>query len=393
MKKIALAWERFDRHGGGTESYAVALATSLVESGWEVHLFGLSWQGEPESAIFHEIKIPRCLPRAVKLLCFVQEHKKQVQSLEFDVVLGFGNSISMNVYQSHGGVHNLSTARTVYSEPRPAFRFVKRAINAVSTRKRVRNWIESAPFRYKQRPRIIAIAEMLKKDMISSFDVDEKEIDVIYNGVDLKLFNPVELERLRGPLRRELGMNEGDVLFLFVSYQLKKKGIFPLVEAASELKKTGDTGFKVVVVGGRASRSILKRVADLGLEDIMIFSGKSRSVKDFYANADVFVLPTYYDACSLVVIEAMASGLPVITTKYNGASGLISDGENGYVISHPPEPGELREKMQALLSHSRRISMAGRASTAVASYSVTANHKALIKVFDEVAESGERSIP
>jgi hypothetical protein len=62
MKKIAFALEKFSRYAGGAESYAISLATTLIENGWEVHLFGEAWDGEPKEAHFHEIYIPRFLP-------------------------------------------------------------------------------------------------------------------------------------------------------------------------------------------------------------------------------------------------------------------------------------------------------------------------------------------
>ncbi|PQP34189.1 hypothetical protein C6A37_09070, partial [Desulfobacteraceae bacterium SEEP-SAG9] len=123
-----------------------------------------------------------------------------------------------------------------------------------------------------------------------------------------------------------------------------------------------------------------------GLTDTIIFTGQSRSIKEFYGNADVFVLPTYYDACSLVVIEAMASGLPSITTVYNGAAGIITNGEDGYIISHPPEPMELEDRMRSLMAPETREQMSKKAMQTAKKYSIERNHQEMIKVFNEVAK-------
>jgi UDP-glucose:(heptosyl)LPS alpha-1,3-glucosyltransferase len=387
MKKIAFAMEKFSRYAGGAESYAVSLADTLIKNGWDVHLFGEAWDGEPQEAHFNEIHIPKFLPAWFKLLLFAWKHKKLIQQQHFDVIMGFGNTIYMNVYQSHGGVHQLSTARKVYAEKNPLRRMIKRILIFLSIKQWTRAWIEAAPFRLDPKPRIIAIADMIKEDMKSFFHADENEIKIIYNGVDTERYNSSLRQRLRGPLRTKWGVNENDVVFLFVSYDLKKKGIEPLVEAAAELKRTGNDNFKIIVSGGLPYRSLAKLIEHLGLKDTVIFSGRVKSIDEFYANSDVFVLPTYYDACSLVVIEAMAGGLPSITTEFNGASGIITNGKDGYIISHPPDSSDLADKMRLLMDNKKCREMSEEAVLTGQKYSAERNHKEMMKVLDEAAKS------
>ncbi len=385
MKKIAFALEKFSRYAGGAESYAVSLATTLIENGWEVHLFGEAWDGEPKEAHFHEIYIPRFLPSWIKMLLFAWKHKKMTEKQHYEVVMGFGNTIYMNVYQSHGGVHQLSTARKVYAENNVIRRIAKRIIILLSLKQWARAWIEAAPFRLNPRPRIVAIAHMIKKDMESFFHTNPDEIKIIYNGVDTERYNSSLRQRMRGQLRNQWGVSENDVVFLFVSYDLKKKGVEPLVEAAAELKRTGNDNFKVLVAGGQPYRSLVKLIEHFGLQDTFIFAGRVKSIDEFYANSDVFVLPTYYDACSLVVIEAMASGIPSITTIFNGASGIMADGKNGYIISHPPDPSDLADKMHLLMDNEKRQRISEEAFRTGQEYSAERNHREMMRVLDEVA--------
>ena len=387
MKIIAFAMEKFSRYAGGAESYAVSLATTLIKNGWEVHLFGEEWDGEPKEAHFHEIHIPKFLPAWIKLLLFAWKHKKLIQQQNFDVVMGFGNTIYMNVYQSHGGVHQLSTARKVYAEKNPLLRIIKRILILLSIKQWTRAWIEAAPFRLNPRPQIIAIADMIKEDMQSFFHANADEIKIIYNGVDTERYNSSLRKRLRGPLRAKWAVNENDVVFLFVSYDLKKKGIAPLIKAAAKLKRTGNDNFKIIVAGGLPYRSLAALMERLGLQNNVVFAGRVKVIDEFYANSDVFVLPTYYDACSLVVIEAMAGGLPSITTTFNGASGIITGGKDGYIISHPPDSSELADKMRLLMDHKKRQEMSGKAFLTGQKYSATRNHQEMMKVLDDVAKS------
>lgn len=385
MKKIAFAIEKFSRYAGGAESYAVSLAAFLVENGWEVHLFGETWDGEPKAAVFHKITVPKYLPAWLKMVLFALKHKRAVKNQDFDVIMGFGNTVYMNVYQSHGGVHWLSTKRKVYAEKSKIKRIIKRLIIVLSLKQWVRAWIESAPFRLDPRPIIVAISQMIKNDMESFFRVKGEEINVVYNGVDISRYNQNLHQNLRGPLRRQLGISEDEVVFLFISYDLKKKGIEPLVGAASQLKKMGNTKFKVMVIGGLPYRDLSRQIRALNIEDKILFTGPVRSTEEYYANSDVFVLPTYYDACSLVVIEAMASGLPSITTTANGAAGIITNGRDGYVISHPPGSPDLANKMQLLLDNEKRQQMSREALRTGGCYSAKKNHQEMIMILSEAA--------
>jgi UDP-glucose:(heptosyl)LPS alpha-1,3-glucosyltransferase len=385
MKKIAFALENFSRYSGGAESYAISLATYLIKSGWEVHFFGEAWDGEPEAAIFHKVTIPKFLPAWLKLVLFAFYHKKAVKKQNVDVILGFGNTLYMNVYQSHGGVHWLSAKRRIYSEKNEIKRAIKRLVILLSPKQWTRAWIESAPFRLYPRPRIVAISQMIKKDMSSYFKVNGADIKVVYNGVDTSRYNRNLRQDYKGPLRRQLGIGEDEVVFLFVSYDLKKKGIETLIEAGSQLKKMGNTNFKVMVVGGMPYKALLRQIKTLDIKDKIHFTGPVRSIEAYYANSDVFVLPTYYDACSLVVIEAMASGLPTITTTSNGAAGIINDGKDGYIISHPPTSLDLAKKMQLLLNDEKRQQMSREAICTGQRYSAEKNHQSMIRILGEVA--------
>lgn len=336
------------------------------------------------------IGIPHFLPSWVAMIFFALRHRRMVTGQGFNVVLGFGNTIYMNVYQSHGGVHRFSTSRKVFSVQNSFLRLLKRMLIALSPKDKTRQWIESAPFRIEPRPRIIAISEMVRDDMASFYGINKEEIELIYNGIDTERYNIGLRERLRLPMRERLGLKEDDIAFLFISYDLRKKGIGPLIEAVAQLKKSDARRFKLVVVGQSPSSSLIKRIARLGLKGTAIFTGPTKSPDDYYASCDVMVLPTFYDACSLVVIEAMACGLPAITTTANGAASIITHGTNGYSISHPPDSRELAEAMKVFFSPETLQRMSKEASLTGQRYSLERNHLEMLRVFNEIAGVASR---
>lgn len=384
--KIALSIEKFHRHGGGAESYAVALATSLLAAGWEVHCIGQEWGGEPAGARFIQVKICRFLPTWAKMLAFAFRHRKIVTRGDYAVVLGFGNGITMNVYQSHGGVHWFTTFRKVYSEPNAFLRAIKRVLIVVSPKNWARSWIESAPFRQKNRPTLIAISDLVKNDILRAHGLADSDLELVYNGIDLNRFHASDNAQQRREIRARYGFADTDTVFLFVSFELKKKGIEPLVAALLQLRQNAGHGqARLLVVGALPFRRLQKFIDKNGLNDRVVFTGPQKSTQEFYAASDVFILPTYYDACSLSVLEAMASGLPAITTESNGIAGILHNEEDGIVISHPPEPVEIARAMATLLPAASRREMGQKALATAQGYSIQENHRRIIAYCEKAA--------
>jgi UDP-glucose:(heptosyl)LPS alpha-1,3-glucosyltransferase len=382
--KIAMAMENFSRYGGGAESYAVGLAQTLVSEGWEVHLYGHSWDGQPAEAVFHSIpKLPHWVPPSMRILSFALRHRRMIAEEEFDIVLGFGNTLVMNVYQSHGGVHFISNIRKLQAIRNPLARWLKLAAMLSTPKYHARAWIESAPFRNSQRPVIIAISDMVRNDMADYFHVDKHEIRLVYNGIDpsrLKSANP----DLRQELRKRLGFGN-EVLFLFMSYDFRKKGLRYLVEAAGRLRDRVGTGrFGVVAVGAQPSPLLQRMASKLQLSDIVVFPGATREPEAFYRACDVFVLPTFYDACSLVVFEAMAAGLPAITTEGNGASGTIHEGVDGSVLHNATNTNEMADAMERFLQPDILKAASEAARQTASHYTAQANHLQMLNIFNEV---------
>ncbi len=371
---------------GGAESYAVHLARRLVSEGWEVHLVGHSWDNDPPQAFFHPIReLPRWVPASVRILHFAFAHRRIVRGLDLDVVLGFGNTLQMDVYQSHGGVHRFSTIRKLEAVRNPALRLFKRLSLYVSPKYFARAWIEAAPFRLPRRPIVVAIAEMIRADMAEYFPVPANEIRLVYNGIDLRRFSANDSE-CAPDLRLQLGLDQR-VIFLFMAYDFRKKGVRYLVEAAGRLRSRVDPGaFGVAVVGGSPPKELESLVAGLNLEKTVVFHGPTREPEKLYAACDVFVLPTFYDACSLVVFEAMAAGLPAITSRFNGAAGVITHARDGMVLQNPRDPEELANCMEAFLNEAFLGQASARARMTAQHYTIERNHAQMLAILEEAAE-------
>ena len=150
-------------------------------------------------------------------------------------------------------------------------------------------------------------------------------------------------------------------MLLFVGHDYQRKGLATAVRAANRLAAEG-APVRLVVVGGKKRRQRYRGYPVPGSgspsqldspNGVVINVGAIDDPVPYYAAADVFVLPTFYDPCSLSVSEAAASGLPSVTTRFNGAAELLTEGVDGSVISDPADDAELAGALRPLLDPER----------------------------------------
>ncbi len=369
--KIGLAIYNFDPKKGGAERYAYDLATRLVARGHEVQVF--CGQGiEREGIKLKKLSVP-AYPRWLRTLSFALKHRAALKAPPVDVMLGFGNTFVADVYQSHGGVQRVWMEREIASYDDPTERAYKAFLLRNSVNQRIQEWIAEYPIRNKTCSRIVAISAMVKGHMAGHFSLNRESIDVVYNGVDTKRFSPAQ-SKPDGPLR-----------ILFSAGNFRLKGLLPLLLALKELsKERGD--FQLVVMG-RGRRKRYERAIDmLNVGRHVVFLGEQSSPETAYRDAHILAHPTFYDACSLTTMEAMASGLPTITTRWNGASALISEKE-GYVLKDPYDVLRMTGAIKALFDRDFREEMGRQARLKLESYTMERNAEEMERILSAVVQS------
>jgi len=163
------------------------------------------------------------------------------------------------------------------------------------------------------------------------------------------------------------------------------KGLGFLIKALAKIKKANHASFKLLILGRDRQDFYLRLARGMGIFEEVVFAGSTDEPEKYYGASDLLVHPTFYDACSLTVLEALASGLPVITTQSNGASGIITQGREGFVIADPRDDQALAEKILFLLDREKmeRASMAAR--HLAESYCLERNWKEMKHILDEVS--------
>ena len=226
----------------------------------------------------------------------------------------------------------------------------------------------------------MALSQRVQRDMQRFYGIGDEKIRVVYNGVDTGRFNPANRGKLRGEYRKRLGIGEDEVVFLIVAHNFELKGVPELVASVTA---KGFPDCRLVVVG----KDDLPGPAPGGR---VIFAGAVDDTAPCFAAADVYAHPTRYDPCSLTVLEALASGLPVITTTANGAGELMTDGREGFVIP-PRDAKALDGALWAMLKPARRAEMALAARALAEKHALGDNVREMIAVYEETIRLKGRS--
>ena len=241
--------------------------------------------------------------------------------------------------------------------------------------------IEQARFSLKRFKIAITICSRGKQEFIKAYRISPEDIVVIPNGIDIENFHPKFSSVFRDEIRRRYGIPQDAPLFLFVGYNFWLKGLKFMIEALPKIRES-----YLIVVGGGFKEQFENLADKLGVRNRVIFTGEVPKVEPFYAASDIFILPSHYETFSLVCMEAMASGLPVLATRVGGVEDYLRDGYNGFFIKRDPD--DIAEKVNCILSDEKLRRELGRNARKTAerfSWSNVADR--YIEVFESLSRS------
>ena len=385
--KIALIHKTFSSYGG-TERYITNLSKALLKAGHEVHIFANKWV-EDDAIHFHKVPILK-LGKAAKILSFAWLTRDVAEKMDFDIVQGFGKTIRQDIFRAGGGSHRAWMKESLIASRNPFLRNLKYASRVLSPAQWLTIYIEMQTFRRGNYKRIIAVSERVKKQIMDYYHIPSKDITVIHNGVDLSLFNIEGKHPVREKIRKRFGIDDKDVLLVFVSTNFHLKGLEYLIRG---LKKADNPHLKLLVIGGDDSMPYERIASRLGIVERVVFAGKGKNMKEFYQAGDIFAYPTLYDPFANVCLEAMSCALPVITSRVNGVSDIIQDGLNGLLLNDPTDDAEIAEKITWLIDSGKRNDMSEKAYDLARQYSMDRHiEKVLALYLNVAAEKSDRAV-
>ena len=394
--RIALVYRNVN-FSGSLERCVALLASNLARDGAEVHCYC-----NPESSVdsipgvqFHAVR-PITASRgrigyAAECASFAVAATRAIarQRSTFDIVnvCGPGGWLQdvvtvHGVTQAHqrrwpaeGGQRHALAGVRAFAAPLTAPSFA------------VGRTIERLQFRPGSFARAIAVTERVAADLMRVHRVPAERIDVIPPPIDVARF----ASRNGSNVRAELGLAASARLLLFVGHDFERKGLGDAVASLAGLDETTH----LVVVGEADSTSHRRQAEELGVARRVHFVGGTSRPERYFHDADLLVLPTKNDPWGMTLIEAMAAGLPVVTSGVAGASGVVRRSHAGVVIDDP-SPSVLAAELRALLAAPQRMIELGSAGRVAArEYSVERNTRDTLAVYERVIRDkrGARPAP
>jgi glycosyltransferase involved in cell wall biosynthesis len=200
---------------------------------------------------------------------------------------------------------------------------------------------------------LIAVSKYTVNELTELYGINKNKIHVIYNGVDIERFKP---RSNRIELCREFGLDPNKKVVLFVGRLYHRKGLETLLKSVPlVLKEFSNVKFVISGTGFKQKEESLRNLAkELDIEDHVTFLGyvPDNKLPLLYSASDIFVLPAIYENFPFAILEAQATGLPVISTNVGGIPEFLVDNENGFVIE-PRDPIQLTQKVLTLLQNQR----------------------------------------
>lgn len=317
--RLAIVRQKY-RPDGGAERFVSRALEALSAHDMELNVITRQWQGERQENWHIHICDPLKLGRISREKGFADAARKLWQRENFDIVQSHERIAGCDIYRAGDGVHRrwlLQRARIL-----PAWRrkwlFMDRYHRYVMQ-------AERAMYQAPELKAVICNAEMVKQEIIEDFSIPANKIHVIYNAIDSSRFVPAS-EDLRVKLRNEMAIPQNAVALVFVGSGFERKGLAGAIKAIA-----GTDRYLIVVGQDKAEKQYQALAQSLGCLNRVRFMGMQKNTLPFYQAADGLLLPTLYDPFPNVILEAMACGLPVITSLTCGGSEFITTGQNGYV--------------------------------------------------------------
>ncbi len=315
-------------------------ARYLLEAGHRVTAYASEIRGE--SGDFPVKRIGTLAPtRTGRLFAFALAAPAAARRDGNDLVLSFARTVGADVLRSGGSAHASYVAAARRWRGR-----ISAAVMPLLPYHQAQMIIERMAFRSPRLKLAIAVSNLVRDDLLARFGLDAGRVVTLYNGVDLERFHPAGTDARRCRLRADLGIPANIPVVLFVGNGFGRKGLRFLIEAMARL----DSHARLVVIGAdRAERAYRDLARRLNLAPRVHFVGTRGDVENFFEAADAFAMPSLFEPFGNVVMEAMASGLPALTSAQSGVAELMPAAMERYVVPNPRDVADMSVRLHEMV--------------------------------------------
>ncbi len=349
---------------GGAEAYLKRLGRGVVDLGHEAQLFTTDDWPQDEWTFGAITRLP-----SKSANTFANEVEQRRPLIRCDILMSLERIWRCDVYRAGDGVHRAWLDRRREFEL-PLERFVR----GLNRKHRDLLRLEKSLLGDRGATRVIANSQMVKDEIVDLYGYSQDKIDIVRNGVPLEKFR-VDPE-LREKSRADLKLKPDQIALLFAGSGWERKGLLFAIEGMALCKNRKMR----LLVAGRGNQRYYKpkRVQ---------FLGEVPDLVRIYAAADIFILPTIYDSFSNACLEALACGLPVITTGANGFSEIIEDGVHGSIVDLANHIVRLRDAVRFWSDEARRVAARSTNAERASQFDISRNVTQTLQILVQAAAS------
>jgi UDP-glucose:(heptosyl)LPS alpha-1,3-glucosyltransferase len=355
---VAIIRARYNPYGGA-ERFVQRALTALAQEQVALTVIARDWQSSPVGESLANVRLHKIDPfyigRIWRDASFAQAVTAYLQNGGFDLVQSHERIPGVQIYRAGDGVH------AEYLQQRLN---VANRVGRIALRINPFHWFtcraEALLFEHLDLEAVICNSTMVRDEILARFRISPAKLHLVRNGVDLDKFQPPSTEQ-RVKARSDLGLPPDAPVFAFVGSGFERKGVANAIRALAE-KAAPPHAWLVVVGDDRKGKRYRRLADDYGVGDRVLFTGSLVDVRPVLQAADGFVLPTLYDPFPNAVLEALACGLPVVTSPKCGAAELIEPGKNGFICNAVDAPA-IAQRL-AEIARSPEMRLAARASAA-----------------------------
>lgn len=358
---LTIGFVRRGFSSGGAETYLKRLAAGVAGAGHHVSLYtSADWPAEEWNFG------PIVRLKAASAIAFADALEKMRGEKDCDILMSLERLWRCDVYRAGDGVHRawLERRDEVAGPLQKLSRLLNRKHSATLS-------LEASLFGKSGAGRVIANSRMVKEEIIRLYGYPAEKINVVYNGVPLQSLQRDEVDRAK--TREAHGLAKDDIAVLFAGSGWERKGLRFALDAMERQEK----GMALLVAGRGESRRFKSERAE--------FLGIVSEMPSLYAAADIFLLPTIYDPFSNACLEALAAGLPVVTSRANGFSEIIEHGVHGSVIDDPRDIDAIDEALRFWSDPARRAQARLDNHALAAQFDISANVDQTLEILAGVA--------
>ena len=364
--RVCLVAESFDLDRGGAELSLGEMGTSLVQAGQDVTLVAGKVNGGQQAGLPFPVEllatdgVAHGHTRVGKLRAFERAVRQLVAAGEYDIIHSVAPVPGVHVYQPRGGSVLCGAKRHAESYELALVRVCKAATSALNRARQARIVSERRLCSWESQTVVAALSEYVQRQFVEEYGLDVARVPLIRNGVAVERFRSEETKQQGDQLRRVFDRRGDIAIFVFAAVNLQLKGLGWLLEAAARacaIRRESQRDFRIIVLTGSDYGSYWRRARRLGLGEHVVFMESTDRMAPMLRMCDAAVLPTFNDACSRVIMEALAAGRPGITTRFNGAAEFLGQGRYGIVLDRCGDVDGLAEALLTVCERQRQAAM------------------------------------